>query len=294
MECPFTAYPFMACPFAECPFKECPFKECPFKECPFAECPLTRARSAGRSARRSSAGVPNSSVHRSSSSVRAGELLLGSSGAQARRHHFVQASDDPPDDGEREGVRLVREAAREHLLEGRRCLAQVQQARGSGGGRIDDHQAGALRAADDVLDELLEDGAHAVLELAVGGSVCLAGSFDRAGRDQVEARQEALLLVRELFVEGPARDARERDDRLDARLWVAILGDRLDHRPMDAGPLMLDDVVARESVRTGGQALVEGRYPWGWGRYPWGCPPWGCYPWGCYPWGCYPWRGDPS
>jgi len=63
---------------------------------------------------------------------------------------------------------------------------------------------------------------------------------------------------------------------------------------MDAGPLMLDDVVARESVRTGGQALVEGRYPWGWGRYPWGCPPWGCYPWGCYPWGCYPWRGDPS
>jgi len=48
---------------------------------------------------------------------------------------------------------------------------------------------------------------------------------------------------------------------LDARLLVATLGDRLDHRPVNTGPLMLDDLVAGEAVRTVGQAFVEGGDP---------------------------------
>src|ERR1035441_7348776 len=139
----------------------------------------------------------------------------------------------------------------------------MQHALGSGRGPFDDHQAGALRAARDLLRELLEGGAQAVLEGSVRGSVGLVDKFDRACGDQVETRQEALLLVRELFVEGPARDARESDHLLDARLFIAVLGDRLDHRSMDASPLILTDLVAGESVRTVGQAFVEGSYPWG-------------------------------
>ena len=121
-----------------------------------------------------------------------------------------------------------------------------------------------LELLPDLLGELFEGGPQAALQgVAIGGTVGLVGPLDRSGGEQVEGCQKALLLVRELFVEGPAGDARESEHVLDACLFVAVLGNRLDHRPVDAGALIANDLVAGESVRTTGEAFVERSCPWG-------------------------------
>src|ERR1039458_7943660 len=70
----------------------------------------------------------------------------------------------------------------------------MQHALGSGRGPFDDHQAGALGAARNLLGELLEGGAQAVLEGSVRGSVGLVDKFDRACPRRVDVLKSSTVV----------------------------------------------------------------------------------------------------
>ena len=134
-----------------------------------------------------------------------------------------------------------------------------RSASGAGGLGVDYDEVQRLRVRLHFLHERPERGPHALLGTARRRPVGLVDAFDPAMHDQVEGLQEAVFLVRELLVEGSARDACEADHVLDARVAVATRRDRLDHRPVHANPLVMGDARSRDAVGTLRQALVDGR-----------------------------------
>ena len=179
--------------------------------------------------------------------------------AQERRRGPVQAAGDPPDDRHRQRARSGRfgEAAREHLLAGAGRPAQAQHAGRTGRLRLEHHEHGRVAIVARCLCEPLEGRSRPILQGAVGGEVGPPDLLDVAADDQVEGGEEALFLVGELLVEGAARDAGQADHLLDAGALIAAAGDGLDHRSVDAGTLMEDDLVAAEPVGPVRQALVQ-------------------------------------
>ena len=177
----------------------------------------------------------------------------------------MQAAGDTPDDRPRQGAALggVREAAREHLLEGRRRPAHTQKPRRARRRRRDDHQGGPLPVRADRVGELGEGGFQALLHATVARAIGRADPLGAAAGDQVEGRQEAFLLVREQLIEGTARDARQADDLPDARARVAVRGHGLDHRSVHARALVAHDLLVGETMGSVRQALVQGshRFP---------------------------------
>src|SRR6202000_3475752 len=85
----------------------------------------------------------------------------------------------------------------------------------------------------------------------------LAGTGD----DDVVGGEEASFLVRELLIEGAARDARQPDHVSDRRLRIATFVDGLDHAAVHTRSLVARYVVTRHPIRTVRKPPVHGRGP---------------------------------
>src|SRR4029077_18314232 len=150
----------------------------------------------------------------------------------------------------RAGVELaplaqLRRHALQHLL--------VAPERGRAGGlRLDDAELRPRLLLDHHLEEDLEAGGDLLLPGLLGvqqlGEDLLGG-----GDALVEGGEEALLLAREVLVEGDQGDLRRLRDQLDRGLLVAALGGQLGHRQEDSLALVLRDVVARDQVPSRGE-----------------------------------------
>ena len=186
--------------------------------------------------------------------------LHGRSLAQAHRHRSVQTAGDPPHDRRRQGARLgrFRKALRQQLLARGRRPMQVRQARRAGRLGLHHHQHAGLAVDPRGVCQLSHGRPQAVLQAAARSQVSLAELLDAPACKQVEGRQEALLLVGELLVEGAARDTRQGHHLLDARLLIAAACHRLHHRPVDARALVAHDLAAVQAVGTVREALVQG------------------------------------
>ena len=172
----------------------------------------------------------------------------------------MQATGDATDHrpGKRRRLRRLLEAAREHLLEGRGRAPQPLQARRTRHRRLEHDQAGAVPVVLDRAPELIERRAEALLEIALGLAVGGADARGGARGEQVERRQEALLPVLELLVEGAPRDAGEADHLLDAGARIAVGGNSLDHRTVHARALIEHDLLRLEPVRPARKPLIQG------------------------------------
>ncbi len=113
-----------------------------------------------------------------------------------------------------------------------------------------------------VLGDVVEQRLAGAVQ-AVGPAALLGPGVERdlagAGDDDVVGGQEALLLVGEQFVEGPARYACEPDHVRHCRGLIAPLGDGLDHPTVEARPLVAGDLVALHTARPVRQPAVERR-----------------------------------
>ncbi len=86
--------------------------------------------------------------------------------------------------------------------------------------------------------------------MGAGDAVSLDDRLGRASRDRVIRAQEQRFLVREEAVEGRLRDVRELGEIDDAHGRVALLGDQLDHRLLQALALILFDQLRVEAMRS--------------------------------------------
>jgi hypothetical protein len=121
---------------------------------------------------------------------------------------------------------------------------------------LDEHEPRALDVLGRVFDERLARAVQAVGPAAVGHpgvDHALLG----ARHGDVVGRQEALFLVGELFVEGAARDAGERDHVCDGGGRVSPLVHRLDHRAVQTRALVARHRLAAHSVRPVRQSSVQ-------------------------------------
>ncbi len=118
--------------------------------------------------------------------------------------------------GELQALRRGRECGRDEALEGEAGELHALASLGTDAERVDEHEARTLGRLGDFVEQRLAGGVHAV------GPAALAGprfehALARAGHDDVVGREEALLLVGELLVEGAPRDARE------AITWATVV-----------------------------------------------------------------------
>jgi len=107
----------------------------------------------------------------------------------------------------------------------------------------------------DVVEHRLAAGVEPVGPAALRGP-CVDHALAGACDDDVVGREEARFLVDEQLVEGPARDAGEGDHVGDRGRLVAALGDRLDHRTVEARPLVAGDLLTVHTARPVWQPAV--------------------------------------
>jgi hypothetical protein len=136
-------------------------------------------------------------------------------------------------------------------------MAQAQERRRAGLRRLDDRQVRALLIGADRGRQLAECRMHPLLDIPTRLLVGRAHPPGPARCDDVERRQEALLLVGELLIEGATRHAREADDLPDARALIPVARDSLDHRPMHPAALVVSDRLGPEPVRAVGQTGIQ-------------------------------------
>src|SRR5580700_3593110 len=189
--------------------------------------------------------------------------LISAPLAQTQRDSLVHTSNNPPDDRSRKlnRFRRMRKAAGEHLLEGLQRPAQMTQAQSTDGLHLNDRQRRPLRVRGELIDELRKGARHVLSQVTGARPIGPADTLDRAYRDQVEGRKEALLLIRELLIEDPSRNTSQRDHLLDTHAGVTAGSDSLDHRSMHTQTLMTDHLLATEMVGASRQTLIQRSRP---------------------------------
>jgi hypothetical protein len=139
----------------------------------------------------------------------------------------------------------VVEALADHHLEGRRSALAVRDPGDAERERLDRRQPGGGRLLDDEVHEAGDPGDQLFAEVP-GAPVGVADLQRHPPYDLVEGGEEAVLLVVEQFVEGGLGDAGQGDEVVQRRRGIAVAGHQLDHRRLEARPLVLGRLLRRD------------------------------------------------